>query len=315
MDRDFYSPVEAHEGGSGYFSAPANTLDPNLFHDHHLDPLVRQRLLSTLYDFWTPRFASARTWSTVWLAGSGISYQWAADRSNGDLDVLVGVDFSQFWFYNPHYAGIGEDAMADLFNRGLREELWPKTAHTKIGKGIYEVTFYVNPGAQDIRDIKPYAAYDLTSDEWTVRPPNLPPTPESLYPNEWSAAVARERDLASSLIERYNKAGRALKAAAPGSPGWHNTAHELTLVADQARALYDDIHLGRKKAFGPQGAGYGDYYNYRWQSHKRYGTAQALHAITSAEKQSEDEAATSQYGAPIQSADEALVTATLWNRR
>lgn len=308
------SDVEVHEGGSGYFSSPANSLDPNLFSELHLQPEVRQWILSTLYGYWRKHFAAPEEWSTVWLAGSGVSYQWAADRSNGDLDVLIGVDFPEFWGRNARYAGLSENEMADVFNRALHDDLWPKTDQAKIGSGTYEVTFYVNPGATDIRDINPYAAYNLTTDEWTVRPPTLPGNPETLYPQDWKDHVAVERDLAASLIERYNRAGRTLGAQAAGSPGRLNTEREMHVITEQARALYDDIHLGRKKAFGPGGSGYGDYYNFRWQSHKRYGTAQALHQITAAQSQAQEEFETEHYGAPVESAEKALVTAILWNR-
>lgn len=315
-------PVEAKPGGSGYFSTPSDSLDPRLFDGDRLKPFVREWITNTLYAYWSHHFHNPKTWSTAWLAGSGISYQWQADRSNGDLDVLIGVDFPKFYAANPTYAGISEPEMADIFNTALRNDVWTHTAHTDFGlesggapSGAFEVTFYVNPNSTDIRDIKPYAAYNLRTDSWTVRPPVLPENPETLYPKEWWQHVYAERRFAQNLITHYNTLSASLNTQPLGGPGWTNALHEMGLVVDQARALFDDIHLGRKDAFGPEGRGYGDFANFRWQAHKRFGTVQALNEIARAKKSAKDAYETQNYGAPLANAEQALTTAALWNRR
>ena len=298
-------------GGSGYFSTPRSDLDPKLFEGDTFRNDVRSWILNTLYDYWEQKFAKPRWWSTVWVAGSGISYQWAASRSNGDLDVLIGVDFVKFFKANPEYRGFEESEMADIINRDFHENLWPKTSNWRG----YEVTFYVNPGGKDIRDINPYAAYDLTHDTWTVRPPSLPADPESLYPDEYRQAVSKERAQAQALVARHEELRNQAHAMAPNTPGWVNAVHGMGLVAQQARALFDAIHLGRKMAFAPGGSGYGDFYNYRWQSHKRAGTVQALAALSQIDRDARGAQATDLYGKPLESASEALSRAALWNSR
>lgn len=316
---DGLGPITSEEGGSGYFSAPDTHLDPRLFSDGDVFiPSVRTWILNTLYSYWDKCFLHPKTWSTVWVAGSGISYQWAADRSNGDLDVLIGVDFPAFYEANPEYQGLPESDLADIFNRRLKENVWTKTSHVDFGieghPGAFEVTFYVNPGATDIRAIKPYAAYNLTSNTWTVRPPLLPDSPEAMYPKEYWDYVHDERRLADSMVGRYNHMSMQLTAQQPGSPGWLNSIHQMGLVVDQARTLFDDIHLGRKQAFGPDGQGYGDFYNFRWQAHKRFGTVQALNQIATARKSAKDSYETETYGQPLDTAEQALTKASLWNR-
>lgn len=320
-------PVEAQEGGSGYFSQPDDSLDPRLFHGTVIRPEVRTWILSTLYDYWSKRFTRPQSWSTAWLAGSGISYQWKADRSNGDLDVLIGVDFPEFYQLNQQFVGLSEQEMADVFNRDLKDNLWVNTDRTTIGvkgkpnggdvggfSGVFEVTFYVNPNSTDIRDINPYAAYDLTHNSWTVKPPELPDNPETMYPKEWWDYVHDERRLADSMLSQYNHLSTSLGVQQPGSPGWSNTLHQMGLVTDQAKALFDDIHLGRKQAFGPGGSGYGDFYNMRWQAHKRFGTVQALNTLGRAKRGAKDAVETELYGHPLATAQESLTTAALWNR-
>jgi hypothetical protein len=53
----------------------------------------------------------------------------------------------------------------------------------------------------------------------------------------------------------------------------------MTAAAAQANALYNEIHNNRALAFSPQGEGYGDFHNYRWQAGKGYGTISKLRTI------------------------------------
>lgn len=307
-------PVEERAGGSGYFNAPDPTLDPRLFDGTHLRPDIRSWILNTFYGYFSKKFHEPKSWSTVWLAGSGISYQWSGDRSNGDLDVLVGVDFPNFFANNKEYVGFSEDEMADYFNTDLKANLWPTTAATNIHGGVFEVTFYINPHATDIRDIHPYAAYNVSDDSWTVKPPELPHDPSTLYPQDWWDRVNAERVRAHDLVNRYDDLYRRAALAQPGSAQAVNVYSQLGLVVDQARAMFDDIHLGRKKAFGPGGEGYGDWNNFRWQAHKRFGTMQALNTLASARRQATDAEQTALYGAPIDSAEVALRKAVMVSR-
>lgn len=298
-------------GGSGYFSTPQPGLDPRLFVGTTFKPEVREWVLHTLYNFWRKKFRRPESWSTVWAAGSGISYQWAADRGNGDLDILIGVDFPEFYAANQSYVGLSESEVADIFNSQFHAELWPQTAHWNG----FEVTFYVNDGATDIRSINPYAAYDITHNRWTVKPPQLPQNPRSLYPSEYWKAVDAEQAQAKSLVGRYSTLQQQRASLPVGSPGWTNSVAAMRLVTDQAKALFDSIHLGRKNAFGPGGSGYGDYYNFRWQAHKEAGTVEALRSLSGLSDDAHKHADLDLYGEPIKSATEALTQAALWNRR
>ena len=321
-------PVGIHEGQSGYFSRPSNALDPRLFDGDRIRHEVSRWIVQTLYDYWRQHYSYPNEWSTVWLAGSGISYQWDADRGNGDLDVLVGIDWPKFFDWNPDYRGLSSTEMADRFNEELHRDLWPKTAQTRIAtkgpvngptdglfSGDFEVTFYVNATGSDIADIHPYAAYNLRTNRWTVRPPVLPEDPKTLYPKGWWDYVEDERRLADALIQRYNHAQGAIRTSVPGTPAYSTNGRNLQVIADQIGTLYDDIHLGRRAAFGEQGEGYGDFNNFRWQAHKKFGTAQALHEVWSTRHTGRTDYETDTYGEPLSNAQEALRTSLLWARR
>lgn len=304
-------PVSSTAGESGYFSSPEEHLDPRLFDGDRIHPHVRKWILDTLYAFWSSRYHRPKTWSTVWIAGSGISYQWAASRGNGDLDILIGVEYDEFFEANPTFSGLDEVDLASIFNEELHAELWPATANTHIGDGIFEVTWYVNPNSTDIRNINPYAAYNLSADGWTVRPPS---GDAFQHPQAFYDYAEREAKQARQIVEQYNTLAAQAKAMAPGSPGWHNAIRQAELTVSQASSMYDAIHLGRKAAFAPGGSGYGDYYNFRWQYHKKQGTAQALHAVGAAHQDAQDEYNAEVYGGPIDAADVVLRRAVLANR-
>lgn len=274
-------------GHSGFFSAPAQTLDPDLFDGMQLKPVVRHWLVSTLTSGLRRYLdlTGADEWLHAWLAGSGITYQWAGDRgATGDLDVLFGVDMQAFTRLNPEYSGLPESYVADRADEVLRQKLWPATAHQVFGQQTYEVTFFWSAETgKDITRIHPYAAYDLKSDVWVVPPPTLPSDPHAIYPGDWYAAAGQDVDAAETIASRHGSLLDQLSSTALGSPQARNIMVQLQNVRGSARSLFDDIHLGRREAFGEQGHGYGDWHNFRWQHAKASGVVGALSAIKAAE--------------------------------
>ena len=256
---------------TSYFSAPSSELDPTLFQGRQLRSWVRQGINSILNDFLSQRFRHPELWSHPWLAGSGVSYQWEAARQPGDLDCLIGINYVQFRKANPEYTGLSDREISEHLNDEFREHLYPKTANWNG----YELTFYVNPGASDIRSIKPYAAYDLKYDEWTVYPN---PQPRPPHAPEWEAVVNADADKVRTIHDRFNANLTAMQVVTSG-PARRNIEATLTALGQQANALFDEIHNNRSIAFSPEGKGYGDFHNFRWQAGKAVGTIQSLRTI------------------------------------
>jgi hypothetical protein len=205
------------------------------------------------------------------LAGSAISYQWEAAREPGDLDCLVGVDFPQFRKANPEYRGLTDREIAEQLNEEFRGELQGQTANWNG----YELTFYVNPVATDIRSIKPYAAYDLKYDEWTVTPDPNQSAPSN---PEWERAISSDKSSASAAYTRFTAALQDVRTATSEAVR-RNAENKLTSAMQQGNALYNDIHSNRSIAFSPEGQGYGDFHNYRWQANKRNGVIEQLRSM------------------------------------
>jgi len=265
-----YEAPEITPGSTSYFSEPSSELDPKLFQEEQLLPWVRNGVLSMLFDYLGKNYTAPNTWTHVWLAGSGVSYQWAAARQPGDLDCLIGIDYIKFRQSNQEFAGYSDKEIARTFNEGFSAELMPNTRNWEG----YELTYYVNPQS-DIRDINPYAAYDLTTDSWTVKPDVNPQPP---YSRAWEQRIIRDEANAKDLINRYSSALSEVRNAT--NPAHRRNAEtKMQLAAEQAIAHFDDIHGGRKIAFSAVGSGYSDFNNYRWQAGKRSGVIQALKTI------------------------------------
>jgi hypothetical protein len=310
-------PPNMAAGASGYFSAPSAELDPHLFNGDHLLPEVREDIKGAIFTFLTRDMGltDLHRWLHLWITGSAISFQWNADRGEGDLDVMVGVKFVEFQRYNPTFQGMGPQEFAALLTDKMKELLWPKTAHMPFDGKPFEVTYYLNAGTEDdVRVIRPYAAYDLLQDVWVIRPPKLPHDPRTLYPKDWFERTERDAQRAREITKNYQSRLKDLNSAAPQSPGWHNAGAALNLITAQAHALFSDLHTGRQAAFSVWGQGYKDWNNFRWQYGKQTGTVQAMHAIMQAGEDAQKAEETKLYGAPIDPAEVALRRAALIHR-
>ena len=275
-------------GASSYFSKPNTILDPNLFEGEHLRPNVRSQILDSFLHYMGLQYNSPHRWVMAWLAGSGISYQWAANRGNGDLDVLFGIDYTEFVSDNPDFQWMDRHEIAEWITDDLKKNLWPLTAHTYFGLGEYEVTYFLNDNVEavpnSIVNIQPYSAYNLTKDCWTVKPPKLPANPAELYPSDYYAQAKANEEAAHAIVNRYNSVRSEGSMIALGSPQDVNNRRHKAMVRTEAENLFDALHLGRKMAFSNQGEGYGDFYNFQWQHAKQSGVVNALNEIINEEK-------------------------------
>lgn len=304
--------VQAEEGTSGFWGQPVEGLDPRLIDaaTQSFRADIRAEILNRLYTFWRKLYADPEGWSTVWVAGSALSHQFQ-EHTQPDLDVLIGVDYPKFFAANQQFSGVDESALSSQFNDEFRTYLDPETADLFGG---FEVTFYVNPHATDIRDINPYAAYDLTNNSWTVHPIDVPANwnPREYFPLDWWRSIDSEIEQGKQIVGQYDTLANRVRSSVGGSIKQSSALAQLRAVAKKATDLFTDIHSKRKLAFSPGGQGFMDYYNLRWQAHKQAGTVKALHSIAELNEEANKAQDTQRYGAPIDSASQALLKAQLF---
>ena len=299
------TPVSLEPADTSYFSAPAAGLDPRLFRDNHLIGSVRNGILSILFDHLRRHYYNPEAYVHVWLAGSGVSYQWAANRTPADLDCLVGIDYIAFRKSNTKFVGLSDQEIASMINEDFRAELYPQTENYLDS---FELTFYVNV-ASDIRTIKPYAAYSLTDDDWTVEPsePTLNPK------KDWERKITRDESMTVEILERYSQALANIGTATTDTARVNSEA-VLKRAVDQGAALFEDIHHGRGSAFSPSGEGYADYANYRWQAGKKSGVVQALKQLKEISTKTRQEFESQTYGMELPTANVLVRRAALYKR-
>lgn len=256
---------------TSFFSTPEDHLDPTLFDGDVLREDIRKDILGILTRYLTEHDLAPKAWMKVWIAGSGASYQWSAARMPGDLDVLIGVNYVKFRQLNPAWGGLSDDEIADALNSMLWNELVPEYGDYL---GQYEMTFYVNPDSTDIRNIKPYAAYDVTNNSWTVHPV----AQVHQHNAEWDVKANADHVRAASIVSRYARYLTDLQNT-PNPAYRTNAERALEQIMDDASDFYEEIHQGRRQAFSRVGEGYTDFGNYRWQAGKATGAVQALKEI------------------------------------
>lgn len=223
---------------------PTFGLDHRLFDGDHLKPDVREWILDTLNAFWQPMYGKGwYQWSRVYFAGSEASEWTSRTRvGNGDFDVLIGIDYERCRAAVPSFAELGDEEITARLNADLTTLLWPRLRgiHIPVGGqeiGPFDATAYVNLHSWDIRAIKPYAAYNVTSDVWAVKPPHLP---------DWSIRDFPE----GPALQRECQAVAAYVQAILEMPEPYRS--------QQGDALWRHLHADRARAFTDQGEGWFD---------------------------------------------------------
>jgi 2'-5' RNA ligase len=217
--------------------------DQRLFQGDHLRPEVRQDILDRVggvlgaYDGW-------EKWTRVYFAGSQAA-QWLDQngQGNGDFDILIGIDFEEFRDRNPRFEEMEDAEIANT----LTEELWTKanakeyyfTLHDGRSVGPFDRTFFVSPRAWDIKALHPYAAYNVTSDDWAVHPLQVP--------KDWDA-----RRLPESYWGYAEALLAEIKAIGQLPP---EERHRM------AANLWEELHSHRSDAFSDGGHGLFDLSN------------------------------------------------------
>lgn len=212
--------------------------DQRLFDGDHLRPEVRQDILERVGSV-LDKYGEWRKWATVYFAGSEAA-QW--QPFNGDFDVLISADWSEFREEESWYEELDDAELAHL----LTEDLW---RHANISDyyftladgrkvGPFDRTFFVI-AAPDIRDIRPYAAYNVTDDDWTVHPLQVP--------KDWSAQRLPEAywGYAEALVNEIQAIGQL-------------PAEERHRMAAN---LWEELHTHRSDAFAAGGHGLFDLSN------------------------------------------------------
>lgn len=155
------------------FAPTQEGVDPILFDEQRrMRPQVRHEILTDVADCLQRHgLGDGDGWTRVYLAGSQASL-WFGNR---DFDLLVGVDYVNARETVQDFRGMSDQQVADALNVVFRDDFNDEQWHPMFDPDTeWHRTGYVNLHGWDIRQIKPYAAYDATRDLWAVEPVSEP---------------------------------------------------------------------------------------------------------------------------------------------
>lgn len=236
------------------FSAQKQHLDPAIFTPAEMMwPQVRDWCLSEVNYFWQPRYGNWWTWAKVYLAGSTASYWWSGDN---DFDLLVGVSSYYLARAHPEMAGLALDQaqLCAHFNEEFKEGFNRDAVAVPGHAEPYSLTLYANPNSYDIRNIRPYAAYDISDNIWAVHPAKLP--------RGFSA-----KSMSRTFWEQVAKMADHIKDV---------LAEPEPERTERATELLEQLHHGRQLAYSGQGTGVFDQRQIMWLTLERQGVLQEL---------------------------------------
>jgi 8-oxo-dGTP diphosphatase len=218
---------------------PTYGLDHRLFDGTRLKPQVRQAVMERLDKILsdTAGLTGWQRYTRVYLAGSEAS-EWTSPslEGNSDFDTLLGVDYDKAREVTSSFLDRTDSEIDDILNDVLRTFFNDEDWLAPFG-GVWHLTGYCNHDALDVRDIKPYAAYDISQDRWSVKPPHLPDWGPESFPQ--GQALWDEIEAVTDYIEAIERLPEPFRA-------------------QQGAALYDHLHNDRHRAFGPDGEGWYD---------------------------------------------------------
>jgi hypothetical protein len=214
-------------------------LDTRIWEDARLKEPVRTDIMASFDAFCTRHgYVGHETWAKVVFFGSEAS-TWTSKtlHGNNDFDLSIGIHYMRFRESNPSFLGATDDQIATGLTQQMHAELNDPQKRFPGIEGVWDETWFANLLGWDIRLIRPYAAWDVVTETWIVRPPDLP---------DWSMASFPEgQGLADEVHGIILMAEGILKMPEP-------------YRTQNGSALWEFVHSNRSDAFGPQGEGWWD---------------------------------------------------------
>jgi hypothetical protein len=240
---------EAYEQGarrSGRYVAPTERLfgptyglDTRLWDGEQLKLAVRSSVVRQFTEFCERHgYAGWPHWAKIVFFGSEASEWTAPDlHGNSDFDLSIGIHYFSYRLHNHADVWASDADIAARFTREMHAEL-NDPQHVFPGvEGTYDQTWFANLQGWDIAEIRPYAAYDVVTDQWLVKPPHLP---------DWSLKSFPEGPGIAEEVKGMVEAAEGILAM----PEPYRTQN--------GAAFWEFVHANRSDAFGPNGEGWWD---------------------------------------------------------
>jgi hypothetical protein len=222
---------------------PTYGLDKRLFVGDELRPEIRRDIVGKFSDFCAAHeYPNWSDWAKIVFFGSEASTWTSKDLiGNSDFDLSIGIEYSRFRAAVPKAQAVSDELIANTLTEEMHAELNDPDTYFELADGSrvgpMDETWFANLLGWDITQIRPYAAYDVVTGQWIVKPPDLP---------EWDLSKFPEGHGLTREIQGVIEMARGILAM----PEPYRT--------QQGSALWTYIHSNRSDAFGEQGEGWWD---------------------------------------------------------
>jgi hypothetical protein len=258
----------------GFLRDPRKELYPPLFRGGDEIPVdAANKIKAHVLNALEAEFEDPDNFIYFTIYGSGISYNW--DEA-GDMDVQMWVDVEKFQNLNEEAATMTVDDLVAAVRRIVQPINFPtfKDLGFVIPEGDADgsmmIQYYPKPGKgtkEENLASKPYACYDLETNEWLERAKPIKPT---FYGQHFLALEPKCEDIALQAEALLGELTRNVLNWQFWYSMWERFRnHDYKARFEEARAkaeqekegvksLFDGIFGGRAKAYTPEGKGIED---------------------------------------------------------
>jgi SAM-dependent methyltransferase len=255
----------------GFMKDPHNELYPCAWEGSKMRPEALNKLKAHVLNEIELEFQQPDQFIYFTVYGSGASYNWDED---GDFDIQMWIDITKFGELHEDKHDMTQDDLLSALRRIVQQVNFPSFAELGLAtdecEGNMLIQYYPKPGtgseAENLAQ-KPYACYDMETDEWIVRPKPL--TPE-FYGEHFLMVVPKAEDIAIQAEAAIDELERNIVNWQFWYGMWsryknHKYKEQFTNARDIAeqqreavKVLFEGVFGGRQEAYAEGGQGIED---------------------------------------------------------
>lgn len=263
--------TEPEGANVGFMRDPHPTLYPPAFGEsERMDDSVVAKLKAHVLNAIEAEYKDPDQFIYFTVFGSGASYNW--DEA-GDFDIQMWCDHTKFLAQHPGEPLDQDDMIADI-RRIIHPINFPSFADLELtgpdGEGKMLIQYYAKPGTGSEEEnlaSKPYACYDMETNDWLVKPDPIRPT---FYGEAFGLVKPKAEEIAIQAegligeLQRHtlnwqfwygmHRRYRNHKYKAE----FEESQDKATQLKEGVVALFKGVFKGRQEAYSEEGKGFQD---------------------------------------------------------
>jgi SAM-dependent methyltransferase len=259
------------EHNFGFMKDPHAELYPCAWEGERMKPEASKKLKAHVLNEIELEFQQPDQFIYFTVYGSGASYNWDEE---GDFDIQMWVNMTKFNELHEDQHDLSQDDLLVALRRIVQQVNFPSFADLGLAtddcEGKMLIQYYPKPGtgakSENLAQ-KPYACYDMETDDWIVRPKPL--TPE-FYGEHFLMVIPKAEDIAIQAEAAVDELERNIVNWQFWYGMWsryknHKYKEQFETARDKAeqqrdavKVLFKGVFGGRQEAYGEGGQGIED---------------------------------------------------------